>query len=310
MTFVRGVLKRAVEGGLVHSGGAAVARRIHAAELLVFAYHDIVPTGAESTGDRSLHLRQETFGTQLDSLQKTHEIVALSDAVTQLLTGYSAPRRRPRAAITFDDAYAGAVSAGVPELRIRGLPATIFVTPGLLGGQQFWWDVLADATKGLNAETRKRALKESRGRGTDILAAAGRLGLPAREMPMYARGASIADLDSALAYERITLASHTWNHPNLTALTDAELLDELVRPLAWLDQFGDRALKMVSYPYGLADRRVQSAARATGYSAGFMIDGGWTRKPPQDPFAIPRLNIPAGVSHDGFVLRAAGLLQG
>ncbi|MEO6864361.1 MAG: polysaccharide deacetylase family protein [Gemmatimonadaceae bacterium] len=257
-----------------------------------------------------MHLTQHAFGRQLDALMKTHEVVPLSDAMMIGPPNDITGRARPRAAITFDDAYAGAVTAGLWELRARGLPATIFVTPGFLDGQQFWWDVLADASEGLNADTRRRALVDGRGFNRDVLSAALQIGLPTRQMPACARGAAIADLDSALEYTGITLAAHTWNHPNLTALSDAELADELARPLVWLDRFGDRALKMVSYPYGLADPRVQNAARVAGYSAGFMIDGGWTRTPPHDPFAIPRLNIPAGVSHDGFVLRAAGFLQG
>ena len=310
MTAVRGALKRAVERGLVLGGGATLARRTHIPGLLVFAYHNIVPSGASPTGDQSLHLAQDAFGRQLDALVKTHEIVPLSEAMMITPHGHVTGRARPRAVITFDDAYAGAVTAGVWELRARGLPATIFVTPGFLDGQQFWWDVLADASEGLDAHTRRRALVDSRGFSVDVLSAALQIGLPTREMPAYARGASITDLESALEYTGITLAAHTWNHPNLTALSDAELADELARPLVWLDRFGDRALKMVSYPYGLADLRVQNAARMAGYSAGFMIDGGWTKEPPNDPFAIPRLNIPAGVSHDGFVLRAAGLFQG
>jgi hypothetical protein len=52
------------------------------------------------------------------------------------------------------------------------------------------------------------------------------------------------------------------------------------------------------------------ASHDAGYTAGFMIEGGWTTPDPRDPFAIPRLNVPAGVSRDGFVLRAAGLIQG
>jgi hypothetical protein len=54
---------------------------------------------------------------------------------------------------------------------------------------------------------------------------------------------------------------------------------------------------------------VHAAAREAGYAAGLMIDGGWVAPPPRDTFAIPRLNIPAGVSRDGFVLRTAGLLN-
>ena len=310
MTSVRDGVKHAVETALVAGGGATFARRKHAQHLLVLAYHNIVPTGSEPTGDRSLHMSQRVFAEQLDALLYTHDVIPLAEALrpTNLHTRQNG--MRPRAVITFDDAYAGALSAGVAELRARSLPATIFVTPAFLGSRSFWWDLLSDETTGLDAETRKRALTEGRGLTDDVLELATRAGAAIRQMPVHARGASIDDLNGAIAAGQISLAAHTWNHPNLTSLSDTQLTDELARPLDWLGQFGDHALPIVSYPYGLADRRVQHAARDAGYSAGFMIDGGWTTFAPQDPFAIPRLNVPAGVSRNGFVLRAAGLMQG
>jgi peptidoglycan/xylan/chitin deacetylase (PgdA/CDA1 family) len=152
-------------------------------------------------------------------------------------------------------------------------------------------------------------LTEARGLTPDALALAQRSGIRVNEMPPYARGASLADINAALTYDGLSLGAHTWNHPNLTTLSDSELADEFTRPLGWLRQFGDRALPMVSYPYGLANLRVMDAARAAGYAAAFMIDGGWTSPDTVDKFAIPRLNVPAGVSRNGFVLRAAGLLS-
>jgi peptidoglycan/xylan/chitin deacetylase (PgdA/CDA1 family) len=232
--------------------------------------------------------------------------VSLRDAVAPSEASYA----RPRAAITFDDAYAGALTAGIAELRSRSLPATVFVTPAFLGGKSFWWDVFADPNMGLDASLRERALSEANGLSARVNTIAQLNGLRMHEMPAHACGASLDQLHAALGYQQISLAAHTLNHPNLVSLTDAELGDELASPLEWLRQFGDRALPMVSYPYGLADNRVQAAARKAGYTAGFMIDGGWTTAAPHDPFAIPRLNIPAGVSRNGFILRAAGLLQG
>jgi peptidoglycan/xylan/chitin deacetylase (PgdA/CDA1 family) len=309
MTSVRDGVKHAVETALIAGGGAAFGRRKHAQHLLVLAYHNIVPTGSESTGDRWLHLSQHAFAEQLDALLDTHEVIPLAEALGPTSSRTRQSGLRPRAVLTFDDAYAGALGAGVAELRARALPATIFVTPGFLGGRSFWWDLLSDEPTGLDAETRKRALTEGRGLTDDVLELATRAGSPILKMPVHARGASIDDLNAAIADGQISLAAHTWNHPNLTSLSDSELTDELARPLEWLGQFGDHALPIVSYPYGLADGRVQHAARDAGYSAGFMIDGGWTTFTPQDRFAIPRLNVPAGVSRNGFVLRAAGLIQ-
>ncbi|MEO9115206.1 MAG: polysaccharide deacetylase family protein [Gemmatimonadaceae bacterium] len=309
MSPLRTSVKSAIESALVVSGGADVYRRRRSEQLLVLAYHDIVPTGAELAGDRSLHLPQVAFAEQLDALTRTHRVIPLRDALSPSTT-HDQRDSRPCVAITFDDAYAGAVTVGVEELRSRALPATIFVTPSFLDGKTFWWDVLATATSGLEDSLRERALTEARGLTDAVLALAHHSGLSTREMPAHARGASTAQLKAAMEFDGITLAAHTWNHPNLTALADADLMTELVRPMEWLKQFGDRALPMISYPYGLADRRVMDASHDAGYTAGFMIDGGWTTHDPRDPLAIPRLNVPAGVSRDGFILRAAGLIQG
>lgn len=309
MRSLRNGVKYAVERALTISGGAAISRRKHRQQFLVLAYHNIAPTGSERAGDKSLHMPQCIFAEQLDALLNTHDVISLQDALP-IFEADDSSHTRPRVAITFDDAYAGALTAGIEELRTRGLPATVFITPTFVDGGVFWWDVLADSKTGLDPQLRERALTTGRGLNASVLALAQDSELRPREMPAHARGASTNMLDMALKYERLTFAAHTWSHPNLIALTDTELANELSKPLAWLERFGDRALPMTSYPYGLADERVQRATQDAGYSAGFMIDGGWTALPPHDSFAIPRLNVPAGVSRDGFILRTAGLVSG
>lgn len=286
-----------------------ITRRQRSRDTLILAYHNITPTASKITGDRSLHLPQRAFADQLDSLLTTHRIIPLRDALAAPADD-SVHDSRPRVAITFDDAYAGALTAGVAELRSRRLPATIFVTPAFLGGRAFWWDALASPDSGLDDGFRERALSSAHGLTDDVLTLARGSGLCEHTLPMYARCAAVDQLAAAMEFDGITLAAHTWNHPNLTSLAKAALLDELLRPLDWLKQFGNRALPVISYPYGLADRRVMAASRDAGYAAGFMIDGGWSTGKRRDPFAIPRLNVPAGVSRDGFILRAAGLIHG
>jgi peptidoglycan/xylan/chitin deacetylase (PgdA/CDA1 family) len=257
-------------------------------------------------GDRSLHLAQQQFARQLDMLMNTHHIMPLMQA----LHTTPVPTDRPVAVITFDDAYRGAVIAGVSELRARNLPATIFVTPAYLGGRPFWWDVLTPpSVDSLASDIRNDALESRAGRETDVIAWARRIGLHIYDPPANAVAADEAELLQALAYPGITLGSHTWSHPNLTRLAQDELVDELRRSRQWLAQFGERAIPAISYPYGRADERVWQVAEAEGYRAGFMIDGGWVAAGWENRYATPRLNIPAGVSSDGFVLRTAGLIS-
>jgi peptidoglycan/xylan/chitin deacetylase (PgdA/CDA1 family) len=106
----------------------------------------------------------------------------------------------------------------------------------------------------------------------------------------------------------LTFGSHTWTHPNLTRLDATQLAHELTAPATWLQQFEMRTIPVISYPYGRADESVWHAAEATGYHAGLMIDGGWATVAVSSRYAIPRLNIPAGVSNAGFILRTSGLI--
>ncbi|HKV49938.1 MAG TPA: polysaccharide deacetylase family protein [Gemmatimonadaceae bacterium] len=281
-------------------------RRRHRRDVVILAYHNIVPKGAEVTGDRSLHLEQDAFARQLDVLARTHEIMPLPLA----LSAGTARGNLPAAAITFDDAYAGAVTAGVSELARRGLPATIFVAPAFLDGRPFWWDALAlEHPLGMPTKIRDRALTKYRGDAAAILADVDSQGALAARVPAHARGAALHDLMSAARISGLTLASHSWSHANLAVLDGPHLAAELTRPLEWLRARFANVLPYVSYPYGLSSPCVEQAAADAQYEAAFLIMGGWLHSPPVAPFAVPRVNIPSGSSIAGFQLRAAGLVR-
>lgn len=254
-----------------------------------------------------MHLPQRAFAHQLDQLLRTHTIVSLDDVLHQPIKSSS----RPTVVLTFDDAYRGAVTAGVHELRARNLPATIFVAPSYLGGHPFWWDTLAPVNgDGLPPEVREHALEKEEGEEANIMAWAQRTNTPTFEVPSHATAATESELASALTHPGITFGSHTWSHPNLSEISPAKLARELQSPLQWLrERFAERTLPVISYPYGLANPQVWNAARHGGYEAGFMIDGGWLTKSMENRYAMPRLNIPAGVTADGFTLRTCGLIN-
>jgi peptidoglycan/xylan/chitin deacetylase (PgdA/CDA1 family) len=207
--------------------------------------------------------------------------------------------------ITFDDAYAGALTAGVDEVVRRGLPATIFVAPALLGSTP-WWDIVADQTSGIIPDRLQRyALEELGGHSSKILRWA-----QSEMEPMAAstlpRIGTEAQLKTAASKPGITLASHSWSHPNLCALMDTELEMELTKPLQWLQSRFDAVAPWLSYPYGCFSDSVQNAAAKVGYVGSFRVDGGWVPASKPPAHAIPRLNIPNGLSLNGFRLRLAG----
>ena len=298
---VRATLKACFEAGLVRSGVPALHRAARAGRALVLAYHNVVPDSCPAFGDRSLHLPRRLFVRQLERLLVTHSIVPLEE-----LLGTPRTERRPRAAITFDDGYRGAVQIGVAELAKRGLPATLFVVPAFVGKGPFWWDALA-LENGVDPVLRGRALDELRGLDADVRGWAAGQGMAMSSVPEWALVASEDELRGATRHAGITLGSHTWSHPNLARLTGAELGEELRRPLGWLRERFTSTIPWLSYPYGLATPPVEAAAREAGYTAALALGGGQFAPARVNRWAVPRENIPSGLSENGFVIRSSGL---
>lgn len=295
---------RVAELLIARSGAAALARRLRRADVVILAYHNVVPHGEPVRGDASLHLEQRAFAEQLDRLLDTHRVVALSE----LTPGAGPPDDPPNAVLTFDDAYAGALTAGVEELEARGLPATFFVCPGMLGREGFWWDLLAGA-EGLADEVREHALWRLAGRGDDVVTWGRGQGMAVTSLPEHARPAGEALLREAAARPGIRLGSHTWSHPNLAALSREDAAAELARTRAWLEAGPSPAAPWIAYPYGLHSDAVVEEARA--HAAGALrveggparLNGRWTGA----AHRLPRVNVPRGLSVEGLGLRLAGL---
>jgi peptidoglycan/xylan/chitin deacetylase (PgdA/CDA1 family) len=301
--FLRAGVRRILETLIVRSGAVSVARARRRRHVLVLAYHNVVPDGASPAGDGSLHLLRDHFLRQLDLLHSWAEIVPLTEL-------FSRPpdEARPCVAITFDDAYRGAVTIALPELRNRGLPATLFVAPGRLGGETFWWDLIGGGAS-LAPDVRFYALNELHGEEAPIRAWACKAGLPMHEVPELWRSATVSELEDSL-YPGLSLGSHSWSHPNLAALGRAEVEQELNASRVWLRaRFAGSFVPWLAFPYGLFTAQTCEAARTLEFRGALRIDGGWMQPPISEPLAVPRLNIPAGLSADGFALRISGLIS-
>jgi peptidoglycan/xylan/chitin deacetylase (PgdA/CDA1 family) len=266
------------------------------------AYHNIVPRGERAVGDRSLHLSQDAFADQLDELCDTHAVIGLEEAFDPVTSA------APRAVVTFDDGYLGTLTAGVDELKARGLPATVFVNPGALGWEGFWWDRLADPRTGeLSPRVREHALDSLGGRQEEVLAWARSEGIAISVPPEHARPGSAVQLSRSADYLGLWLGSHSWDHSRLPALEKTQIHDQMDRTLHWLKAGFARVSRWISYPYGCQSDSVAAAA-ARFHRGGLLVSGGAipARQTPPDPFRTPRVNIPSGVSRSGFVLRLAG----
>jgi peptidoglycan/xylan/chitin deacetylase (PgdA/CDA1 family) len=286
-------------GGAV---GPQLVQLFRPVSALILAYHNVIQTSTERRGDTSLHLSLADFLEQISWLESQFRIVPL----TALLGDTSDAANM--AAITFDDAYAGAVRSAIPALVEREHPATIFVCSGWDGKTLPWWDALATAA-GLNESIRQSVLTTCGGRTNAALRWAAEKGIRRVELPPEYHIAEPAEIQALSRMAGVTIAMHTHTHPNLTVLPDEDLQSELRLSLDHTRGRYPESVPLLAYPYGLSNGRVVAAARRVGFEGALRISGGpirnWTGV---DRFALPRVNVPSGVSLRGFRLRCLGIL--
>jgi peptidoglycan/xylan/chitin deacetylase (PgdA/CDA1 family) len=294
--------RRLAEASLIWCGVDRWAARGRRGRCLVLAYHNIIPDDAPIAGDQSLHLPRHRFADQLDALVESCDVLPLTAVLRE-----RSPHARPAVAITFDDAYQGALTLGAGELRARRLPATMFVAPGLLGGHSFWWDALAGPA-GLPDMLRDHVLVALRGDDDATREWADRSGHVMRAMPPWGRSGTESELASWAADGSLSIGVHTWRHANLSRLSTSEVESELAKPLVWLrERLSAVTIPWLTYPYGMANSEVTRTVEGVGYDAALMAAGGWLPRPPRNRFALSRLNVASGLTAAGFRLRLAGL---
>jgi peptidoglycan/xylan/chitin deacetylase (PgdA/CDA1 family) len=89
--------------------------------VVILLYHRIGRDGAE------IELPRETFGRHLEHLAQREQVLSLDEALTE--------RDGGGVVLTFDDGYQDFHQQVVPLLLTYGLPATLYLATGLVGGE-------------------------------------------------------------------------------------------------------------------------------------------------------------------------------
>jgi peptidoglycan/xylan/chitin deacetylase (PgdA/CDA1 family) len=302
MAGLRPVVKRVAESVIAAAGVDRLGRWVRRGRAVVLAYHNVVPDELAGAGDASLHLPLSVFRRQLDLICRQCQPLPL----VELLTGNWVPQSgRLPLAITFDDAYRGALALALPELAERNLTATVFVAPALLGDRTLWWDALAASWAGKREPNLRSRILETRNGRLEKARQMGSNGAAWQDMPELLRTATEAELTRAVTRDECSVGSHTWSHASLTSLDRAAVAEELSRSRSWLrDRYGNAYIDAVSYPYGHWSPAVEQAAQVCGYRAGLALTRGSIRAGTvTGRFRVPRMNVPAGLSEIGIRLR-------
>ncbi len=170
-------------------------------------YHMI--SEAESSSEEKYACPPALFERHLRYIKKNYTPVSLDQIEAHLLTGKSLPDNA--VAITLDDGFEDNYTNAYPLLKKYQIPATIFLTSGLMGGTNQWMS--------------KR-------------------GFPERKMLNWQQ---IEEMNRG----EISFGAHTVSHPKLSALSTEASRKEICQSKQTIEERLGGACQHFAYPYGL-----------------------------------------------------------
>jgi peptidoglycan/xylan/chitin deacetylase (PgdA/CDA1 family) len=303
---------------------ALVAHRTSALRGLVgvLTYHRVVDGDPGRVTPGMGSATAGNFAQQVDDFARGFEIVSMAD----LLAAREGTQRLPdrSLAITFDDGYRDFADIAWPILRRHGLPVTLFVATGYVGGGRggFWWDRVHAA---IAATPRDRAVLP--GHGWTALGAeserahiAGMVIRALKELDhrtaLETAGALVADLCPdpptppildwetlrQLASDGVTLAPHTATHPLLSRVPIDKARQEVDGSIADLRRETGSAAPVFAYPSGALTDAVADMLPDLGIRLAFTTRRGVNDLRRADPTRLNRINV--GLRSDASVIRA------
>ena len=267
---------------------------------LVLLYHRIAGPRRDP---QMLDVRARNFDEQLGILARSTTPLPL-DEFESLRRSGSLPARA--VAVTFDDGYADNLHAAAPGLVRHGIPATVFITTGMIGSErEFWWDdverIAFDAPlAGDDPASRQREY-------ASLVSALHPLPTAVRERRLAAlrvsksmpekgreshRALSLDELRALAVLPGISIGSHTMTHPSLAWLAIDDQTREMAGSAAWLEgELGIR-VRALAYPFGtpgdVSRETVRAAADVCDYAMATDSGAAWKWSP---RWRLPRVTV-------------------
>ncbi|MDD2707179.1 MAG: polysaccharide deacetylase family protein [Verrucomicrobiae bacterium] len=280
---------------------------------LILLYHRVAEDPVDA---QLLCVSRENFAAHLQLLKQQFRVVGLHDLLQEASRGELRPNT---VALTFDDGYLDVLTAAVPLLEKFQLPATIFITAGMIGtDREFWWDevervflctphipdVLEMKDLGLRLENLRhpgvrlkvvdemvRIMKGMKPSDIDLvvnrLFAWVNLERAARKTHRIMNAGQLKIMASSPFVE---IGSHTMTHSRLGILSPEQQRQELVESRKKLGEITGRPVRYLSYPFGGPNDFTEETTRlaaAAGYEAGIANIPGELAAP-LNRFAVPR----------------------
>lgn len=240
----------------------------------------------------NISVSQKHFEEQIKWLSENYPIIKSTDDFTKIT--------KPSFVITFDDGYADNYDIAFPILEKYGVPATFFISTGMLDGYTFWWDELYRLScshdesfiRQMHSELRKLSHNQRR---EELMKLDNNSKIDTSDV--LCKGMTSEQLVRMAESDDITIGAHTVTHSSLANLTKDEQINEIKGSVSYLEKLLNRRVTSFSYPLGDYDEATIEILRSIGISKAFTVAGGLVGK--GDELRIPR-NIVLDQDIDSF----------
>lgn len=305
-------VKRVLATGFSLGGGAWLCRRLAKPAVFMLVYHRIVKDDEVGVLPY-ISVTADNLKRQIRHFKRCYRIISLEEAVGRLKEGRI---DRNYLVVTFDDGYADNYLPGLPIFQEEQVSPAIFVTTGCVErGEPLWPDLLRRMVYGYKGKfpidlpqfgvTLREGLREkisvlktliAHGKKLDGFARARFLEQVAAVFGQPGESSSLM-LDwtqvERLCSEGITIGSHTINHPVLSNVSDAVIVDEISESKKMLEAKTGRPVKFFAYPNGTAcdfTNNTMAHLKSAGYEAAVTTMRGANR-PGCDLFRLRRTGV-------------------
>lgn len=279
-----------------------------------------------------LSVSRHRFAEQMEAVANVFNGLDLPSAMDRLSNG-DLPKNT--ILITFDDGYRDNLTEALPVLEKYSVPATIFITTGLIDHEtNLWWYEIEHLVKSLSLlefTWRKKLYSLPLSTASDKNLAINTLETLFKCLDQLEQERLLELLrdcgDSTYSYDKemltwneiqeldnhplITIGAHTVNHKVLSLVPENDLHAEIIRSKNILEEKLGHEIRHFAYPYGdlyqVRSREIKASANA-GFESAFISPSGHLF--PKHRFhmqALPRVMIEDSDTLEDFQLKLSGL---
>jgi peptidoglycan/xylan/chitin deacetylase (PgdA/CDA1 family) len=221
------------------------------APLRVLAYHEIKDAGG--------------FAAQMEHIAGRYRPVSVGEVL-----GWLDGRALPPAAVwvTFDDGDPTVVERGLPVLERYGVPATMFICPGVVDTDQpYWWQIVESIAPGEVA-------------GLKLVDDARRVDRVAELAEVFAQHHGVRPTRPQLTSSQLKrwldsgrdVGNHTWDHPLLDRCDERHQERQIVMAHEWIVDRAAPEQLVFAYPNGNGAPRADAVLDRLGYRVSALFD--------------------------------------